>query len=257
VESCLYEGQVEHRRVNPRPHRFAKRLLMAYLDLDELEEAGKQSALLRCGRFGWASFHRPDHFGDPERPLAPCARDLVEERTGQRPEGPVFLLTNPRHFGVAFNPVSFYYCFASPGGPLQALVAEVNNTPWGERHCYVLAPQTSSDEIRSRTPKTFHVSPFMPMEQSYDWVVHRPEERLRLAIVSKETDANGKEQAVFTARLRMQRLPLRSTLAWLRFPGLTLQIVIGIYFQALRLWWKRIPIHPHPRRRERPLEGAS
>jgi DUF1365 family protein len=95
------------------------------------------------------------------------------------------------------------------------------------------------------------------MEQSYDWVVHRPEERLRLAIVSKETDANGKEQAVFTARLRMQRLPLRSTLAWLRFPGLTLQIVIGIYFQALRLWWKRIPIHPHPRRRERPLEGAS
>ncbi len=118
MESCLYEGRVHHQRLGPKAHRFSKRLLMVYLDLGELESALRATPFLRVGRIGWSSFLRSDHLGDPARPLGDCVRDLVEDRTGRRPEGPIRLLTNPRHFGFAFNPVSFFFCFeAAEVGP--------------------------------------------------------------------------------------------------------------------------------------------
>ncbi len=257
VTSCLYEGRVRHRRIVPRPTAFTNRLLMVYLDLEDLDEALATTPFLRRGRFGWASFHRPDHLGDPHRPLIDCARELVAERTGRRPEGPVRLLTHPRHFGFAFNPVSFFFCFETADGPLQAVIAEVSNTPWGERHCYVLTPDVALSGRFARVAKAFHVSPFMPMEQCYDWIVHEPEESLRLAILSSEAEEEGQQRTVFAARLVMRRLPLRRTAAWLRFPAMTLQVLLGIYFRALRLFLTRLPFHPHPRRRSRTLGSSS
>ena len=136
--SAVYEGWVRHRRFTPVEHSFTYRHTMLLLDLDELPEVLDRHPLYSARRPALARFRREDHFGDAARPLDECVRDLVHERTGRRPEGPVRLLTTLRTLGHNFNPVSFYYCFAPGSERVETVVAQVTNTPWGETHAYVL-----------------------------------------------------------------------------------------------------------------------
>lgn len=256
--SCLYEGSVCHRRLRPLPHRFEYRHFMAYLDLDELEDVFRGRWLWSVSRPAPARFRREDHLGDPSRPLADAVRDLVGERIGRRPEGPIRLLTNLRHFGFVFNPVSFYYCFAPEGLQLEALVAEVDNTPWGERHLYVVDGRQSEDgrsDATFRVAKEFHVSPFMPMDLEYEWRISRPGARL---VVHMTNLLRG--ERLFEASLRLERREidgrsLASALA--RFPFLTARVLGAIYYEALRLWWKGAPYHPHPARDAAPARAEE
>ena len=205
------------------------RLFLMYLDLAELPQAldGVPRALAR--------FRRADYLGDPRVPLDVAVRDLVQERLGVRPAGPVRMLAHLRYLGHCFNPVAFYFCFAQDGVTVEAVVAEVTNTPWGERHAYVAAGGGNADHVlESRHAKAMHVSPFMPMEMTYRWRVATPGERLTVAIENR--DAAG--ALVFEARLALERRELSRaallrTLA--RHPAMTLRVLGGIYGQALRL----------------------
>jgi uncharacterized protein len=136
--SAVYEGWVRHRRVRPVEHSFRYRVFMAYLDLAELPELFDRVPLWSARRAAPAWFRRSDFLGDPELPLRDAVLDRVEELGGARPAGPVRLLANLRYLGHSFNPVSFYFCFAEDGERLAAVLAEVTNTPWGERHSYLL-----------------------------------------------------------------------------------------------------------------------
>jgi DUF1365 family protein len=242
MQSCLYFGRVRHRRFAPRPHRFSYGLHMVLLDLAELDQVFRGRWLWSARRPALAWFRRADHFGDPAQPLDEAVRDLVERETGARPRGAIRLLTHLRYFGHCFNPVSFFYCHAPDGG-VEAIVAEVNNTPWGERHCYVL-----SGNRRFRFEKRFHVSPFHPMEIDYDWRFSTPGERLAVhMILSKQGER------VFDATLALERRPLTGRMfdatlarALATHPFMTLEVLGAIYFEALRLWIKRTPFHPHP-----------
>jgi DUF1365 family protein len=226
-------------------HEFRKSLFMVYLDLAELPEVFRGRWLWSIGRPNLVSFRRQDYLGDPAVPLERAVRDLVEERCGQRPSGPIRLLTHLRTLGIGFNPVSFYYCFDARDESLEALVAEVTSTPWGERHCYVLGGRDDGRGfLRVETAKELHVSPFMGMEQTYRFKVGEPGERLVLSIANHE---GGRK--VFDATLLLRRRPIQGRSlagALIRHPAMTAQVIGSIYWQALRLWLKRAPFHPHP-----------
>jgi DUF1365 family protein len=239
LASCLYEGTVNHRRHAPTRHALHYRVFMVLLDLGELDHVFAGRWLWSIGRPNLASWRREDHLGDPAVPLDRAVRDLVERTLGRRPEGPVRLLTHLRSWGLGFNPVSFYYCHAADGS-LDAIVGEVNNTPWRERHPYVLDARTS---LSFRFPKVFHVSPFMGMAQEYAWRFSEPGGRLAVHMQNFEGG-----RPIFDATLALARRPLSGPAlarALVLFPAMTAKVIAAIYWNALLLWWKRTPYHPH------------
>lgn len=247
MESCIYEGRVRHTRSKPARHQFHYRLFLMYLDLDELDTLFKKRWLWSASRPALARFRREDHLGPKEQPLSDAVRDLVEADSGKRPDGPIRLLTNMSYFGYCFNPVSFYYCFAEDGEHVDYIVAEVTNTPWGECDTYVMdcrASAAARSPWRFRPTKKMHVSPFMPMEVEYDWVLSAPTDQLSVFM------ANSKDGTrIFDAAMNLNRRPLtgRSLAAVLvRFPLQTFKIVLAIYWEALKLWIKRCPLYAHP-----------
>ena len=251
MHSALYHGWLDHRRLTPRRHAFRYRLFMVYLDLAEIDQVFRGRWLWSTRRAALARFDRRDHLGDPAQPLADAVRTLVAERTGRRPEGPIRLLTHLRYFGYVFNPVSFYYCFDTADRTLEAVVAEVNNTPWGERHCYVLRQDTpSAEKLLALSAKAMHVSPFHPMALCYDWHLQTPGEALAVHM-SLRPAKPAAAAPIFGATLALRRVPITAfSLAGtlLRFPWMTAKVIAAIHWEALRLWLKRTPFHEHPAR---------
>ncbi|HEU5252064.1 MAG TPA: DUF1365 domain-containing protein [Solirubrobacterales bacterium] len=263
--SAVYVGTIRHRRFDPVEHSFRYPLFLMYLDLAELPEVLDPYPLFSARRRALARFRRRDFMGDPARPLDACARDAVAAATGERPSGPVRLLTGLRYFGHSFNPVSFYYCFDPAGERVDAVVADVQNIPWGERHPYVLARGGSRGTVLEEDlAKTFHVSPLMGMDQTYSFRASGPGESIAVHIESRprhgetanEVDRRPPSRSrpsyppkTFDATLSLRRRELsRRTLAGLlaRYPALSLQVVAKIYAQSLRLKLKGARYHPHP-----------
>lgn len=231
---------------------------MMYIDLDELPGLLDRFWLWSARRFNLAWFRRADHMGDYKESLADTVRSRVAAETGHRPEGPVRLLTHLRYFGYGFNPVSFYYCFDASGQEIEAIVAEVNNTPWGEQHIYVLSAHQrigKGAQLRFKRPKEFHVSPYMPMNIDYDWRFYKWGEQLN---VHMENYREGEK--LFDATLIFRRLPLTSfNLARVLagYPLITVKVIAAIYYEAFRLWLKKTPFYPHPKEKEAPKQANN
>ncbi len=254
--SALYTGWVRHRRHAPHPHAFRYRLFLVYLDLAEIDQVFARRWLWSVGRRNVAEFRRSDYLGDPAIALDTAVRDRVESQGLDRPRGPIRMLAHLRYFGQCFNPVSFYYCFAEDGRTLQTVVAEVTNTPWKQRHAYVLpvAEATTRGDVHAwRFDKRLHVSPFMAMENSYAWRFGLPADALRVHMeVLPPDSSHGSGARQFDATLVLQRKPidaLHLAATLLRFPLMTLQVLTAIHWQALRLWLRGNPVHDHPDKR--------
>jgi DUF1365 family protein len=258
MNSAIFEGQVRHHRMTPVPHAFRYHLFMMYLDLDELESVFDGRWLWSVRRWALARFRRRDHFGDPSEPLATSVRRHIQKETGRWPEGPIRLLTHLRYFGYCFNPVSFFYCYDRDDKQLETIVAEVNNTPWGERHVYVLSEQCCPDLDFSKeftTNKAMHVSPFMSMDVQYRWKFTTRRDRL---IVHMETAKDGDK--IFDASLSLERTEISgpSLARVLAFhPLMTIKVIAAIHWQALRLWLKGAPVHEHKPKPTELMEKSS
>jgi DUF1365 family protein len=246
LHSAIYAGTVRHWRLAPSRHAFGYRIAQLYLDLDELDRVFAGRWLWSQGRRNVAEMRRSDYLAPTSMPLAEAARALVEQHTGLRPRGAVRLLTHLRYGGYIFNPVSFYYCH-DVDGALQAVIADITNTPWNERHAYVLGigqAQRRGSLWQWSCAKTFHVSPFIPLECTYRWRFSKPAERLRVHV-----SVSGEHRCRFEAHLDLERRPLTGAnlarVLW-RYPLMGTQVIGAIYWQALRLWLKHTPIYDHP-----------
>lgn len=240
--SCIYEGVIRHRRLEPQ-REFTHRLAVTYLDLEELPWL--LGGRLVSTRPGLVRFRRQDYLGDPAMPLDRAVRELVGARIGERPVGPIRLLTHPRSFGHCLNPVSFYYCFDPAGERLEAVVADVTNTPWGERHAYVLgAGHGSGNVLKAQFEKAMHVSPFMGMDHRYHVRASTPGPTLSVRIGSSHAGTT-----VFDVTLSLRRRELtRASMARMtaRYAFATVRVLALIYTHAVGLKLAGAAVHPHP-----------
>lgn len=250
LHSALYRGWVRHRRLRPHAHSFRYPLYQLYLDLDELDRVFAGRWLWSVGRRNLAAFHRADFHGPPVQDLRESVRDTVEAACGERPMGPIRLLTHLRYFGYSFNPVSFYYCHHADGHTLHSILAEITNTPWRERHSYVLpiakaTHKGAGDGVHVFAfDKRFHVSPFLPMNLAYDWRFSHPGQDLRVHMNAR--DECGQ---IFDATLVLERAPISArALAGVlgRFPLMSAEIWVKIYWNALLIRLKQNPFYAHP-----------
>lgn len=233
--SCIYEGTISHWRAEPQ-RRFVHRLALMYIDLAELPEL-LDGRLIASGP-GAARFRRRDYFGDPRLALDTAVRDQVKRAIGHRPGGPVRLLTQLRSFGQCFNPVSFYYCLEDGGERIDAVLAEVTNTPWGERHAYVVPAGVG------RLDKALHVSPFFAVEQEYICRAGIPGSKLSIGIESREHGSRVFEAALVLRRRELTRDSLRRMTA--SYPLAALRVLALIYGHAVGLRLAGARFHPHP-----------
>jgi DUF1365 family protein len=254
MHSVIYQGYLRHRRFTPHAHKFTYRVFMMYLDLDELDTVLKLSPFWSEKPWRPARFRRSDFLGDPDIPLKQAVRTRIHEETGHWHDGPIRMLANLRYFGFNINPICCYYCFNSRE-ELQYIVVEVTNTPWKERQSYVLPCDPKQRMQRIKFQKLMHVSPFNPMNMTYQWCSNKPQ---RILSLNLETECNGEIHNDASMALKKRAID-RASLAWilLQHPWMTAKVAFTIYWQAMKLWIKRNPFYDHPGTQGRDQQDQS
>jgi uncharacterized protein len=237
MQNAIYSGDVKHARFVPKKHQFSYRINLFWLDLENLVETAQTVSWFSIHKFSPIQFKRSDFLGDSKRPLQDCVLELMSKLAKKPLVGKVFLLSPLRTFGLYFSPANFYY-LQNDDGSYSHLLAEVSNTPWNERHCYLVDLNDQQD-----SQKVFHVSPFNPLDMQYNWKVEQPADVLKLSLACHQ------ERKHFVANLNLSRTELNSEnlrRVVINMPSMTIKTVVGIYWQALKLFIKGMPIYSHP-----------
>lgn len=250
-ESAIYTGVVRHRRFTPSIHEFDYSIFMLLLKADEIPQVMQKFWQLGTNVLRWGRFNRQDYVGDKSGDLSQGVKSKIAEKLGMHVgdiHGDIYLLGQLRYFGFYFSPLNLYYL--KEEGEFKYMLAEVSNTPWNEKHYYLINLQNAQ-----RHSKEFHVSPFNPMDQDYQWRVVPPAIDHKRCLVHIDIFSKSEDQKkVFDATLKLNRVTLNQKelmRVLVRTPMQTFNIVTGIYWQALKLLLKRLPLYQHPSRTSR------
>ena len=246
-DSRIMVGKIVHKRFKPRLHQFKYNLFMVHIFLDECEYLFK-------GIRGWsesplalARMKREDYFNPSEASLDTAVREKIQREKGIRPRGRISILTHLRYFGFCINPVTFYICWDPEETYPEFILAEITNTPWGERFAYVLEKPNSVSKngcLNFEFPKAFHVSPFMPMNQLYRWSFMLRKEGFRIHMTNSQEN-----EPIFFSNLSLRAISFTQkncNRVLVSFCFMTARVLWGIYIQAFILWLKKTPFYPHP-----------
>lgn len=265
-QSRIGFGWVRHRRFTPVNHAFLYKLNMkcinierAFKDFDHLCYSNKPNLV-------W--FRRQDYLNPKTPNLKQAVLSLIEQRTGIALNGPVFMLTQVRQLGLNFNPVTFYFCFDEEHA-CQVILAQITNTPWGERHTYLLScnPEFGQYGIQGvkrhnievyEFQKRFHVSPFHPMDMHYRWSFKLTDSGIIVHMINTK---NNVKHFDATLNLKWAYCTQKNlTKALIENPCMSVKVVAGIYWHAFKLWLKGSPFYPHPKiqtKSTQPNEGKG
>ena len=247
---AILEGRVHHQRSEPTEHQFDYALNLAAIRLDDINGFTHRSNLLRKDKPGVFTFQRADFHGPRHISIDQSVRNTVFQSTGAAIEGPILLVGMLRHFGHSFNPVSFYLCYNKAETAVEYIVAEITNTPWGQRYAYVLGPKQNTGTLTHHIydfDKLFHVSPFHGMQQKYHWEFTFTESDISICMKNIEN-----EKCIFTATYAASfKTATRKSINALfyKFPAASLRAITLIYLNALKLRIKKIPFYEHPQYR--------
>lgn len=266
IHSKIYFGRVQHRRFKPKEHSFEYKLFMLYIDLDEVKSLFKGRWFWSVSKPNWAVFNEADYLpelNNQEKTVSLINRvkNLLKSRFDVEHDGPIRMLTHIRYAGYCFNPVTFYYCFNQNTNNLDFVLAQINNTPWDERYIYSFDNRSGwlltkgGKHLVMDFAKEFHVSPFLPMDMHCLWRFMIPNQNLTVYM------SNAREEGrYFDASLVLEASEINSkslAKALVLYPLMTAKVTVGIYWQALKLWLKRIPFYSHPNLQSKSRETSS
>lgn len=240
--SAIYHGAVVHRRSRPKTHKLRYRLFNLLLDLDELAALDRKLRFFSRNRFNLFGFFERDH-GDGKTPLRPYVEEMLREHGIDLSGGPIRLLCMPRVLGFVFNPLSVYFCYR-PDGTLAATLYEVSNT-FGERHNYLVPTSGNTEPVHLQAAeKRFHVSPFLPLDLHYRFRIAPPAETVSVSVHVHDRSGLLVAASLSAARTELTDGELFKTFAV--YPLLTLKVVAGIHWEALKLWLKGVNVWTKP-----------
>lgn len=229
--SCLYLGEVGHRRLAPVRHDLRYRVYNLFADIDELPQLASRLRLFGYNRFNLFGIADRDHGPGDGTSIRDHVWSLVKASEAGAGVARVFMFCYPRVLGYVFNPLTVYYGFDAQGG-LRLMIYEVNNT-FGERHSYVIP---ADEGLHQTCAKKFYVSPFNHVEGHYDFKFQAPGDRLTLAI--KLTTREGPKLTAWFAGTRRALTDLALLRSFVGLPLLPLKVFGAIHWEAAKLWLK-------------------